>query len=130
MTEKWVEVQQRRGTNNIWRVLVRFSGSPTNSKEVDDYLEEICTIYNRNEPFIIIYDAKDVGFGSAAYVSRQVEFMRSKDMESRRLIKKCAIIAPTSFVQGILEIIFKAKPAACPLKIVNSMEEAKHFVKD
>ena len=110
------------------KVLVRFSGRPKN-KEMNDYLNHIGKIYRFEIPFIIIYDASDIGMLSLAEVTQQADFMRIKDLDTRRLIKACAIVLTNQIAKGLLNTLFTFKQPACPYKVVSSMNEAHCFLK-
>ncbi len=114
--------------NEILKVIVRLSGKPTDL-EMDDYLAHITKIYELNHPFYIIYDGTDIGILSLAQVYKQADFMRTKDQDTRRLIKKCAIILTSMTARMTLNTLFTLKPPACKLEVFYNMTQAKLYLK-
>jgi len=117
-----------RECNNELKVIVRFEGTPTDS-ELDQYLNEVNDIYEQNKPFYILYDATNIGMLTPPQILRQVHFMRNRDLDSRRLIKKCAIVISSMFARNALDGIFRLKPPACPVGIFSSEKEAKDYLR-
>jgi len=114
--------------NEIIKVIVRFSGKPTDS-EMNDYLAHITKIYELNHPFYIIYDGTDVGLLTPTQVYKQADFMRTKDQDTRRLIIKCAIILTSMTARMTLNTLFTLKPPACKLEVFDNMTQAKIYLK-
>jgi hypothetical protein len=114
--------------NNELKVIVRFEGCPTD-QELDDYLNEVGKIYLEELPFYILYDARNVGLLTPSQIKKQVTFMRNHDQQTRRLIKRCAIVVTSSWARTALDAIFKLKPAACDLKIVQTFEDAQRYLR-
>lgn len=113
----------------IWKVIVRFHGLPANTQEVTNYLTEVEKIYSKNEKFCMLYDASTIGIPNYAYVKQQIDFMRQKDDETKKLMICCAIIAPSSGLVNLINLIFLAKKPATEVKVCKSMSEAKDFFK-
>lgn len=125
----FVKIEQREDkTQNILKVIVRFSGTPTD-EEMIDYLRFVGDIYKLNHPFIIIYDASEIGMLTLAQVYKQADFMRARDADTRRLIKCCAIILTSQIAKTMLNTVFTLKPPACKLDVFKTMEEAKIWIK-
>ncbi len=122
----FVNIETRQ--SDMLKVIVRFTGKPTD-QEMDDYLAHITKIYELNLPFLILYDGTDIGMLSMAQVYKQADFMRKKDEDTRRLIKKCAIVLTSTPARITLDTVFALKPPACKLQIFQDMETAKSFLR-
>ncbi len=114
---------------NCWKVLVRFNGAPKNDIDVQDYLKKIDFVYQRDKPFAILYDASKITIPSTSAIEQQVTFMRQKDSATRKLVRCCAIVAPSAILVKILQAMFLLKKPACKLQIFKTMKEAKDFLK-
>lgn len=111
------------------RVVVKFFGVPCCERDMDAFLRDVDEIYKKDQEFLILYDATQVGFVGASMVQKQIAFMRGHDEETRRLIKKCAVVVNTTFASAIVNGIFAVKPPACPLKVFADVDAAKQYLK-
>jgi hypothetical protein len=117
-----------RETGECCKVDCRFSGVP-NGIEMEQYLQEIDIVYKKNKPFYLLYDASEIGLVSPEAVRQQVTFMRSRDTDTKRLVRKCAIIVKSSVVRAILDSLFTIKKPACDLRIFESHVHAKDWLR-
>jgi hypothetical protein len=96
---------------------------------MEQYLQEIDIVYKKNKPFYLLYDASEIGLVSPEAVRQQVTFMRSRDTDTKRLVRKCAIIVKSSVVRAILDSLFTIKKPACDLRIFESHVHAKDWLR-
>ena len=115
--------------NGELKVVVRFEGQPSD-QELDIYLNEVGNIYLRQLPFYILYDATNIGLLTPSQIKKQVNFMREHDAETRKWIKRRAIVVTSSWARTALDAIFRLKPPACDLKIVATCDLAKKYLSD
>lgn len=127
MQNDFAEIKVKDETE-LTKVIVRLRGIPKDN-EMEQYLDYLNSVYQANKLFLIIYDASDIGMLSLSQIHKQADFMRSRDAETRRLIKKCAIVLTSAWARTALATLFTLKPPACDLKVVDSMEEARKFLK-
>ena len=121
-------VVECRETDECCKVVCRFSGIP-NGKDMDLYLNEIDTVYKKNKPFYLLYDASEIGLVPPDVVKQQVKFMRARDTDTKRLVRKCAIIIKSTVVRAILDGLFNIKKPACDLRIFESHIHAKDWLR-
>ncbi len=125
----FVKIEQREDEQKNLKVIVRFSGRPTD-EEMNNYLKYIGEIYNLHKTFVIIYDASEIGILTMTQVYKQADFMRAKDTETRKLITKCAIILTSTACKIMLDTLFTIKPPACRLEVFKTMAAAKLWIKN
>jgi len=127
-TKPFAQIKTKRG-NNLVKVIVRFDGTPTDL-ELDEYLKTIHVIYQQKVPFVILYDASNIGHISMPHIQKQVDFMREHDLQTSQLMLKCAIVLTSTWQRESLKLIFKIKPPACKqLKVVETFDQAQEFLR-
>jgi hypothetical protein len=105
------------------KITCTFTGIPKDN-EMDRYLADIGAIYKKEKSFDLLYDATNIGMVPPASIQKQVRFMRSKDSDTKKLVRKCAIIIKSPFARAALDGIFHIKPPACELCVFPTREEA------
>lgn len=112
-----------------FKVHVKFNGVPSNTQEIDDYLKKIDEVYQKKEPFMVLYDASNIGLLMPHHVKKQADFMREKDSLTSKYLKRCAIIVFNGVARTLLDGLFVLKPPACPLQVYQDIENAKIYLK-
>jgi hypothetical protein len=111
------------------RVIVKYKGSPVSNEEIDMYLKKLHEIYKLKKNFVIMYDVRNIGIVMPAQLMRQVTFMRARDDETKKLVERCAVVVSTQVARITISTLFKLKPPACPLQVLDSLDHAKNYLK-
>lgn len=105
-------------------IQVTFGTHPKSKSEFDQYLQWVESFYDQKKPFKVLFDGSAVSFQCMRYVHEQVAFMRRNEENTKKYMKRAAIVVSSSIAKQIVELIFRLKPPATPMKIFNDLEEA------
>ena len=111
------------------RVIVKFVGKPKHVDDIMDYLNKIKQIYDKNEKFIILYNALYVGALSMKNLKVQADFMRKYEEKTKRLMVRAAVVVNGKAQKLMLQSLFKFKKPACPLKVFDSVNKATDYLR-
>ena len=109
-------------------VIVRFQGVPTCDGDINHYLDEMQKVYDKKEPFVVVYDTRGVGMISPRYIQMQANFMRAKEQQTRHLLLRAAVVVSSQLTRTLLNMLFKVKKPACPLEVFEQMDVAMQYV--
>ena|SRR6185369_2665514 len=110
------------------KVKVTFHHNVDDAREIDLYLEDIMTMYAKNKPFSILYNASGVSAANPKHLQRLGAFMDTKEDESKRLIIACAVVLPNPAVRTLVKTIVLFKESSSPLSICKNVPEAHKFL--
>lgn len=105
-------------------VQVTFGPAPTDQKEFEQYLSWLRELYSAQQRFRIMFDGSSVGFGSLKYIDQQVKFMKENEDNTIKLMEKAAIVVNSPMAKQIVNIVFKLKPPATPIRVFDNIQQA------
>lgn len=103
---------------------VKFGARPESDEEFDQYLQDLRSLYSRKEPFCIYFDASDMGGLPLKYVWRQLDFMKENETMTILFMQKAAIVVTNDIVRGFVDLLFRFKPVAAPIRLFSDNVEA------
>jgi len=110
-------------------VFVRFDNAPSCMEDVTGYLDKIRTIYDRNKPFVIIYDATNIAILEHKYLQAQISFMREQVERTKDLMVRAAVVVNGPVMRIFLNTaVFLVQPPVCEMEVYNDLQSAKRFV--
>lgn len=112
------------------RVIVRFQGRPTSLNESLEYLALLDKVYALNRPFIILYDARAIGWMPMAYIKQQAAYMYEREALTKKYMVRGAIVVSTPWAKRLLKALFTIKKPSAPISIFTSVEEAKEYLRN
>jgi len=125
----FVQVKVLTKPDKVTKVLVRFSGTSCCDVSVDKYLNDISQVYENRHPFILLYDATQIGRIPITLINKQALFMRKYDNITKDYLLRCAVILTSEWARASLKLLFTLKPAACPLRTFSTVQDAKQWLK-
>ena len=125
----FVQFKVVRKHKHVTKVIVRFTDTSCCEASVDSYLQNMSTVYERKEPFVVIYDATQIGRIPLTLVNKQANFMRKYDQITKKYLLRCAIVLTSEWARKTLKFLFTLKPPACDLKTFYTIDEAKNWIK-
>jgi predicted component of type VI protein secretion system len=111
------------------RVIVKFSGFPQDDKECKGYLQLLDEIYQQKMPFIILYDARNIGWLSWKHIHIQANFMKSKEIQTKKYMIRAAVVVNSIAARSILKTLFSIRKPAAPCQVFTSIEKGKEFLR-
>ena len=114
--------------SDITKVVVRFVGKPCCMEETNAYLKDMTEIYDKKIPFVVLYDATNVGILNKSVIMQQAKYMRSMDMYTRMYMSRCAIVVSSNMARTMLNTLFMIRKPVVPLKIYSDVLKAKQFL--
>ena len=112
------------------RVVVIFNGKPANDSECMAYFDNIRAIYAKKERFLIMYDARNVGWLSWKHIHMQAQFMQSLESQTALYMRRGAIVVKKRAGQVMLTALFKMRKPCAPVEIFRNHERAKDFLRE
>lgn len=112
---------------DILKMLVVFQRcDPVTESCIAQYLAKVQSVYARRLPFVMVYDTTDMADITMQCVVQQGTFMRRNDHLTKDLVYGCVIVLPPDkmHMKKWLDILFKLKKPACPVKFVGNREQA------
>ena len=93
-----------------WPIVnVKLSGTPEDMTEFEDYLKGFDLLYERQRIFSLIIDSTDIGLISAYYIARQAFHMHSNEDNTKKYVKKVALIITSVSVRKLLNGLFQMR---------------------
>jgi hypothetical protein len=120
---------QKVGEDGVIRVVIKLNGTPRDQSEVSVLLDNLEQVYQSNQQFVCLYDARAIGRVSPPVLWTIASYLRRKDDQTRERLQKCAIVISSDFAQKLLDSLFVLKPPACPLDTFRSLEAAKAWLR-
>lgn len=108
--------------------IVKMIGSPAEYSDVQEYLDFISSLYQKKNEFCILFDASQVGHVPRKYLNMQVNFMRDNKQNTRKYMKKAAIVLTSPLTKALLDIIFRLCPPSTTVKIFGNKRSAWKFL--
>jgi hypothetical protein len=112
------------------RVRVKFRGVPRDDAEAVAYMQDLDAIYAREEPFVILYDASEIGFLSMHHIRMQAEYMHNKEAVTRKYMTRAAVVVKRWEFRLILKTLFKLRKPSAPLEVFTRVEDAKQYLRN
>lgn len=115
--------------SDYWpHVQVQFVNTPRDDADFKQYLDNLMELYGRGNKFRIMFDASEIGAVSFKYILRQVDFMKKNEVSTMRYLHKCAIVVVSDMARGLVNLIFKIKPVAAPIRLFKDQQDAWNWL--
>jgi hypothetical protein len=111
------------------KVIVRFKGFPKDDEECVAYLKLMDEVYDKKKKFVILYDARQIGWLSLKHIKMQAAFMREKEHLTRQFMISAAIVLNSFAAKTVVGTLLKVRKPAAPCEIFTSVEDAKNFLR-
>ena len=112
------------------RVIVRFMSSMVSDSEIKEYLQKIGQVFERGEPFILLYDCTLLTWLSSSQIKLQTNFMKDiQDKQPVVLTERIAIILPSLAARAILKTIFQICKPRCTVGVFSNTKSGKDFLR-
>jgi hypothetical protein len=109
-------------------VTVTLEGEPQDSEEFEDYLSGFDLLYEKKRNFSLLIDATNIGTVQPFYVIRQAFHMHQKETETKKYVKKVALIITNDFAVKLLNTLFAMRKPVCKTEIFKNTREAKEWL--
>jgi len=119
LVNNWFSLEKDSEKNLI---TITFESSATNS-EFDDYLEQYKNLYNRNETFTVIFDARKISNLSPSQIFKKAALMQSMKTIHKKHLKHFYVIANSKYTVNIIKSMFSIIKPVVPYNIYNTIEE-------
>jgi len=104
-------------------VYITLSGDIT-TQDYDQFKNEFMSLYDRQQVFQVIIDTTGVGSVGMSYLSKQASFMKTTEAQSRKYLRRMAIVMTDPLIKMLLKSLFCLRKPVVPVKVVNSSDEA------
>jgi len=137
MTEPFYVIQKKRDgilDVGIMAVVVTFLRVPITHEEVLLYLSDIETLYAKQRPFLIEYDATRLQTAPSKAIMRHLaDDMKEKEIQTKKLVVACAIVLDTknpigALIHTLVKSILLIRKPVCPLNFFGSVKEAESYL--
>jgi len=102
-------------------IQVLIHGIPQNN-EFDEFLQNWLQLYNRQEPFLFLFDIRDLGDISIKYCFKMSLFIRSIRKQNPQYLQKSVILINNNKVKRLLDLIFTLQSPVADVFIINTEE--------
>lgn len=114
-----------------WPIVnVKLSGVPEDMTEFEDYLKGFDLLYERKRKFSLIIDSTDIGSISAYYIARQAFHMHSNEDNTKKYVKKVALIITSVSVKKLLNGLFQMRKPVCEVEIFKCLDDCHQWIKN
>jgi len=115
---------------STWPVVeVKFIDDATDD-EFNRYLSALESLYEQDEPFGLLFDARDANYLPGKYRRRQAEWIADNETMIRDQLTGTAYVITSSILRGILRTIFSIQKQPVPYTVVGTMDEARDWLAD
>jgi hypothetical protein len=126
---QFVNISVVKDDPKITKVIVRFYGTSCCDVTVDNYLSSMKKVYADKIPFVILYDATQIGRVSLGTINKMAKFMREFDEATNEFMLRCAITLSSEWARAALKMLFVIKPPACKeLDTFTTLKKAKSWL--
>lgn len=115
---------------STWPVVTIKFMDPATDDEFDAYLDTLDALYEQEEPFALIFDARDAAYLPAKYRRRQAEWMEANHERIEHYLAGTAYVVDSLVTRGVLRAIFAMQSQPAPYTIVGTLEEAHAWTDD
>ena len=101
-------------------VEVNMKGTIKSDEEFDAFITEWKELYDRQTPFVFIFDTREVGWVSMRYAFKMARFIKELKKEKKQWLNMSAIIVNSWWVKILLKLIFKIESPVAPVEYHSS----------
>lgn len=112
------------------RVIVLFDGQPKDDEECTAYLQLLDKVYLQKKKFIILYDARKIGWLSWKHIKRQAEFMKTKEPQTKLYMERAAVVVKSLSARSVLNTLFSIRKPVAPVHVFTNIHQAKDYLRD
>lgn len=114
-----------------WSIVnVKLTGVPEDMTEFEDYLKGYDLLYEKKLIFSLIIDSTNIGLISAYYIARQAFHMHSNEENTKKYVKKVALIITSDSVRKLLNGLFQLRNPVCEVKIFKCLDDCHQWIKN
>jgi hypothetical protein len=114
---------------STWPVVrVKFFDPPTDD-EFEDYLSALDALYEEEEPFAIVFDAREAAYLPARYRRRQAEWIRNNEEKIEAYLAGTAYVISSALLRTVLRGIFALQEQPAPYTVTDSIDDAHAWAK-
>lgn len=106
----------------------RVDGDPT-YEQVLAHLQEYREFLARCQPYVVVFDVRDAGMGSAKVRKAYADFLNANAEDLRLFCKGIAFVVTSSIVQGAITAVLWLAPLPFPHKTFGNVEEARAWLR-
>lgn len=110
---------------STWPVVTIKFMDPATDGEFDAYLDTLDDLYSEEEPFALIFDARDAAYLPGKYRRRQADWIEANHDRIERHLVGTAYVFDSVVTRGVLRAIFALQSQPAPYTIVGTLEEAQ-----
>ena len=114
-----------------WPIVnVKLSGVPEDMIEFEDYLKGFDLLYEKKREFSLIIDSTEIGAISAYHIARQAFHMHSNENNTKKYVKKVALIITSDSVRKLLNGLFQMRKPVCEVEIFKCLDDCHQWIKN
>jgi hypothetical protein len=114
-----------------WPIVnVKLSGVPEDMIEFEDYLKGFDLLYEKKREFSLIIDSTEIGAISAYHIARQAFHMYSNENNTKKYVKKVALIITSDSVRKLLNGLFQMRKPVCEVEIFKCLDDCHQWIKN
>ncbi len=111
-------------------ITVRFTGNSANDDNFRDYLDKVESLYDREQPISLIFNAEKAVFPKFKYQQRQARWLIEKEGLMRKYCRGTAYVIQQSIIRWALKAIFSLQTQPVPYTIVETQQAAEQWAKE
>lgn len=114
-----------------WPIVnVKLSGVPEDMIEFEDYLKGFDLLYEKKRKFSLIIDSTEIGAISAYHIARQAFHMHSNENNTKKYVKKVALIITSDSIRKLLNGLFQMRSPVCEVEIFKCLDDCYQWIKN
>jgi len=115
---------------SAWPVVTVTFDDPPTDDAFEDYLSDLEALYDEEEPFALIFDARTASYLPSRYRQWQADWISDNEAMIEQYLAGTAYVIPTAVLRGVLRAVFALQDQPSPYTIVGSMDEARSWVEE
>jgi hypothetical protein len=113
---------------STWPVVtVTFLDRPTD-EEFEAYLRELEALYENEEPFGLVFDARNAAYLPRSYRQRQADWIDANRDMIERYLAGTAYVIDSVLLRNVLRAIFALQEQPVPYTVEGAMQDAYDWV--
>ena len=111
------------------RVIVQFTGEAYNEESISAYFSALDQVYMQKKKFIVLFDARRIGWVPWKYIRLQLAYQRQKEPMSKLFMVRAAIIVKSSLFRTVVQNLLTLRPTPpVESKVFLDIDSAKQYL--